>query len=282
MLTTQSEFIEIGKEHFLSVILPELIKISKEAVDAMMVFIEGSAAYGFCDSFSDVDIDYYINMPLEEDVMNRIRTVFTADTFYHKSNRVSYGFSGRYWKFDELIKTDTGSFWAESNPYALYNIQHAVPVWDPSSLLAGFKAKTAFYPSDIYKKHVRGLWLTMCDSGEYNLSESLKRSKTTEGMIYFGRALEASLRLIYLLNREYYPPAKWLTSGLQKLEHNFGISGILNEIHDAKSPDENYQCFMKVFGSIKEFLLTEHIIEKECVENYSSIFQKPFTIFNTF
>ena len=30
MLTTQSEFIEIGKEHFHSVILPELMKIQKK------------------------------------------------------------------------------------------------------------------------------------------------------------------------------------------------------------------------------------------------------------
>lgn len=279
---SQSDLINIGNEHFHSVILPELKNISKDALDAMIVFIEGSAAYGFCDSFSDIDIDYHINMPLSDQTSMRIASVFASNTSYHKSIRVSYGFSGKYWKFDELIKADTGSFWAESNPYALYNIKHSVPVRDPTSLLAGFKAKTAFYPSDIYKKHVRGLWLTMCDSGEYNLAESLKRGRTAEGMIYFGRALEASLRLIYLLNREYYPPAKWLTSGLQKIEHNFGISGILNGINGSKNQDENYQCFMKVFGSIKEFLLTEHIIEKECVENYSSIFQRPFTIFNTF
>ena len=279
---TKPDLVSIGKEHFHTVILPRLSRISKEAVDTMMVFIEGSAAYGFCDSFSDVDIDYYINIPVSDETKRLITSVFNEQTYYHKSIRVSYGFSGKYWKFDELIKGDSNTFWTEANPYALYNIRHAVPVWDQSSLLEICKERTAFYPPDIFKKHIRGLWLTMCDSGEYNLAESVKRGKTTEGLIYFGRALEASLRIIYLLNGEYYPPSKWLTAGLQKLEHNFGISGILIEIQDAKNPDEKYQCFMKLFGSIRDFLLDEHIIEKECIENYSSIFQKPFTVFSTF
>ena len=240
MSFSQSELVSIGNEHFHTIILPCLSRISKEAVDSMMVFIEGSALYGFCDSFSDVDIDYYINIALSDETKRLITSVFNEQTYYHKSIRVSYGFSGKYWKFNKLINGGIDSFWAEANPYALYNIKHAVPVWDQSSLLEICKERTAFYPPDILKKHIRGLWLTMRQR-KYNLAESLS-GKTTEGLIYFGRALEHHC-IIYLLNGEYYPPSKWLTAGLRS-SSNFRISRFSMK-YKTQNSDEKYQCFMK-------------------------------------
>ena len=53
-------FIETAKDHFETMMLPKLTAISEEVVSHMLVFVEGSVAYGFCDEKSDVDIDYYI------------------------------------------------------------------------------------------------------------------------------------------------------------------------------------------------------------------------------
>jgi len=281
MKYSPSDLQKFGKEHFHSRILPLLTDISAEAVKNMTVFIEGSASYGFSDDLSDIDIDYFIH-DVDTGTADTIRQIFSAETYWHKSVRVSYGFGGKFWKFDLLKNDDMINFWAESNPYALYNIQHAVSVWNPENFLEDFKRKTVFYPDDVFKKNVRGLWLTMCDSGSYNVIESLKRNKETEGMIYFHRALEAFLRLIYLLNRSYYPPTKWLTAGINKLENSFGISDVLVKIQKAPDLENKYELYKMVFARIEDFLKTGEIIEKECIENYSAVFQKPFTIFNTF
>ena len=57
---TKNDFIETARDHFETVMLPQLTAISAETVRHILVFVEGSVAYGFCDEKSDVDIDYYI------------------------------------------------------------------------------------------------------------------------------------------------------------------------------------------------------------------------------
>ena len=46
---TQSDYIRIGKEHFIEVILPRIKAISSQVTDNnILVFIEGYVAYGYC------------------------------------------------------------------------------------------------------------------------------------------------------------------------------------------------------------------------------------------
>ena len=71
--------IEIAKDHFETIMLPKLMAISEEVVSHMLVFVEGSVAYGFCDEKSDVDIDYYINNA-DESTRQQIRELFTGET----------------------------------------------------------------------------------------------------------------------------------------------------------------------------------------------------------
>lgn len=282
MLYSQSELTQIGKKHFSENILPQLRKISAEVVDNMFVFIEGSVSYGFCDKYSDVDIDFYISIDIEEKIFNRIKEVFNAETYWYESVRVSYGFGGSYWKFDLLLNNNMEKFWNEFNPYALNNINQAIPIWDPNSLMSIIKNRIGFYPEEINKKVLRGLWITINDSGEYNTLESIKRNNTTEGRIYLFRALEAMMRIIYVLNKKYYPPTKWLSTGLEQLDADFGIKDVLNEINMNNSLSDNYYSYLKTYKSVKDFMLENNTIEKECIENYGTVFQKSFFVFNTF
>ena len=282
MEKTQADFIEAGKEHFINTILPQLQKISPAAVDSMMVFIEGSVSYGFCDENSDVDIDYYINGDYDESVLQRIRQVFSAETYWHESIRVSYGFGGAYWKFPLIVNNEMDTFWNEFNPYALVNIKNAIPIWDPQGLLQVIQKRVAFYPEETCKKVLRGLWATINDSGEYAVLESLKRNKEIECRIYLFRAIEALLRIMYILNGHYYLPTKWLSSGMQNITNDFGIQNMMSEIKETNDCVSNYNSYMKVYNEVKKYMLEKDCIEKECIENYGTIFQKPFFIFNTF
>lgn len=278
----QSELVAIGKKHFINIILPKLFKISTEVVDNLMVFIEGSVSYGFCDKNSDIDIDYYINTDLENIVLNRIKNVFINETYWFDSIRVSYGFSGNYWKFDSIINNEMNIFWNDFNPYALYNIKHAIPIWDPKELLPVIKARVEYYPEDVYKKVLRGLWITINDSGEYNALESIKRNKIVEGRLYLYRALEAMLRIVYVLNDRYYPPTKWLCAGIENLDNNFEIQNALTNIISNDDLFICYKSYSNVYTLIKDFMIRNKSIEKECIDNYIMAFQKPFYVFNTF
>ena len=127
-------------------------------------------------------------------------------------------------------------------------------------------------PENVKKKIIRGLWLTVKDSGEYNFSEALKRNNLIEGRIYQYRALEAMMRLAYILNNQYFYPTKWLYAGLDQLKEDFGL----------KDAELEYAEFMKVFERIRLFMIQNESIEEECIENYGTIFRKPFHVFKTF
>ena len=173
-------------------------------------------------------------------------------------------------------------FWNEFDPYALKNITLAVPLWDPEGILPSVQKKVSFYPEDVKKKIIRGLWLTVKDSGEYNCHEALKRNNLTESRIYQYRALEAMMRLAYILNNQYFYPTKWLSAGLDQLREDFGLKDALQTISALNNAEFEYSEFMKVFGRMRQFMLQNESIEAECIENYGMIFAKPFHVFKTF
>jgi hypothetical protein len=279
---SQNEFVRMGQEHFETVILPKLRLISDQVVNNMMIFIEGSVAYGFCDEKSDIDLDYYINMNIDEDIRQSIRKLFTEETYWYQGVRISYGFGGAYWKFDLLMNDEMDRFWNEFDPYALNNIMRAIPMWDPKGILALSQKKVGCYPDEIKKKIIRGLWITINDSGEYNFCEAWKRNNIIEGRIYQYRAIEAMLRLAYILNNQYFYPTKWLSAGLDNLQEDFGLKDALDKIAASHCEEDDYKEFMKVYEYMKQFMIQHNSIELECIDNYSMIFQKPFHIFSAF
>lgn len=278
----QEDYVRIGKEHFLEVILPQIKAISSQVADNILVFIEGSVAYGCCDQNSDVDMDFYIDMDVSDDLKNKITDIFIGETYWRESIRVSYGFGGEYWKIKHIINHDMERFWKEFNPYAVNNLAQAIAIWDPKNILPKIQERVSFYPEDMKKSVIRGLWVTINDSGVYNFKEALDRDLKSEARIYLYRAIEAMLRLSYILNNVYYPPTKWLSKGLSQLDHDFGLRRMLEEIDKNNNLHEIYDLFMGVYCNIQQYMNDTNTIEKESIENYPSIFCKPFFIFNTF
>lgn len=281
MNACQKKLIATGKDYFES-LLPALRDISEPAVNNMLSFISTSVAYGFCDKHSDIDIEVFINSEIDEIKCQKINDVFSEVGEWHKSVRISCGLAFDYWKFDLLLNNEMSTFWGKYNPYALYNIKHAIPIWDPTRLLAIIRKRVRNYPNSILKEAVRGLWITATDSGEYNVDQAAKRDTFTEGHMFLYKATEALLRLIYILNSEYYPPSKWITTGLDNLENDFGVKDFLNDIQKTITLKEKHRLFCLVHQKIKKYLIEHNVIEKDSVENYGTIFQKPYFIFQPF
>ena len=278
----QSEYINIGKEHFTKVILPRIKEISPNVVENLLVFIEGSVAYGYCDENSDIDIDYYIDIDTTEEIKNQIVDVFFGETYWNGNVRVSYEFGGEYWKIDHVLNNDMVKFWKEFNPYAVNNLAQAIPIWDPKKLLTKIKEKVGFYPEEMKKSVIRGLWITINDSGEYNFEEAIKRNNYCEANIFLYRSLEAMLRLTFILNDMYYPPTKWLSTGIKQLNQDFGVLNLIGIMENNHNLEDIYVQFLKVYEIMKQYLIQHNCIERECIENYPCNFRKPFYIFNSF
>lgn len=278
----QSDYIRIGKEHFIEVILPRIQAVSPQVAENLFVFIEGSVAYGYCDENSDVDIDYFIDMDITEEVKKQIADIFFGETYWRESVRVSYEFGGEYWKIGHILNNDMDRFWKEFNPYAVNNLAQAIAVWDPKNLLPKIKERVGFYPEDMKKSVIRGLWITINDSGVYNFEEAIKRNLNCEAKIYLYRALEAMLRLTYILNNTYYPPTKWLSTGIKQLDMEFGVLNLLEHMEKSHNLKDIFDSFLNVSESMKRHLIKHNSIEIECIENYPCNFTKPFFTFNTF
>lgn len=279
---TQADYVRIGNEHFKEVILPQIKTLASQVADNLLVFIEGSVAYGYCDQKSDIDIDFFIDMDISNELKNEITNIFFGETYWKESVRVSYNFGGDYWKIKLLLNDDMDRFWKEFNPYAVNNLSQAIPVWDPKNLLPKIQTKVYSFPEDIKKSVIRGLWITINDSGEYNFKEALSRNKQSEAKIYLYRAVEAMLRLTYILNGLYYPPTKWLSEGLPHLINDFGVRHMLSAIEDNADDIDIYRLFMEVYCNMQEFMNHNNSIEIESIYDYSCIFSKSFFIFNTF
>lgn len=227
-------------------------------------------------------MDFFIDMDISAELRKRITDIFIEETYWNEFVRVSYGFGGEFWKIKHIINNDMDMFWKEFYPYPVNNLAQAIPIWDPKNLLPRIQERVGFYPENMKKSVIRGLWITINDSGEYNFKEALKRNKKTEGRIFLYRAIEAMLRLTYILNNLYYPPTKWLSKGLQQLANDFGVLKILEKIEENNNLLDIYDLLMDVYRNMQQYMNDKNTIDKESIENYPCIFRKPFFIFNSF
>jgi predicted nucleotidyltransferase len=275
-MNESARLIALGKKQFEAEILPELER--QKLIDKILVYLCGSASLGFADENSDIDFDVLVSGKITVDEYSFLREIF-ADDYQIESKRVSYGFDLKK-KFGEYLRSERENYWEDFNPYNLYMINHYVPVLDISVRLGELKKELGFYPKDIFISVVRGLWITVNDSGEYNSLQCFKRGNFIGADIFFYRGVEALLRLVFVMNDQYYPPTKWLSAGLQNITNQFETDKLLQT--EDKKFEEKYALFMQSYRLMSEYLIQNNILEKECVENYGKNFAKDYYIFETF
>lgn len=96
---------------------------------------------------------------------------------------------------------------------------------DNSGELTSLRKKIAYLPEDIRLKKLAGNILLMAQSGQYNYPRLLKRGETAAAQLAVGEFVNATLKVIFLLNRKYLPYYKWVFRALRELE-------ILGELYD--------------------------------------------------
>lgn len=96
---------------------------------------------------------------------------------------------------------------------------------DNFGLMTDIREKLAYLPEDIRLKKLAGNILVMAQSGQYNYKRCIDRQETGAAQLAIGEFVNATLKVIFLLNKKYIPYYKWSFRALKNLE-------ILSELHD--------------------------------------------------
>ena len=96
----------------------------------------------------------------------------------------------------------------------------------------------AYYPDRVWKLKMANSMALMSQLGQYNLSRVLDRGDRVTGRIILSDYMKETMRLVYMINRQYPPFYKWLYKGMENLRCLPEIKKILLDINDRAITDK--------------------------------------------
>lgn len=261
--STREKLTSVAHSYFEDVVRPWLIK--RGHLETSLVALSGSVAYGYSDGLSDIEIDVCIKDKPKESELEEYRRIKARHRMF-KEVRMSDGLNTG-WKFDLVLQNRMKEFWKEWDPYVLFEITHAVPIWDPMDATSVLRKRVTFYPHPIFVEELMSQWLIANDHGWYDAAYSAKRGNETSANIFLYRGTEALLRAIFLLNKEFYPHTKWITNELDKLENTFNAKPHLERINHAETPLEKQEEFNAFIAEIRQYLQVNEILPQRYIDN---------------
>lgn len=90
--------------------------------------------------------------------------------------------------------------------------------YDPLGRFTSFRnSLKAYYPEDIRLKKIAARCMTMGQAGQYNFLRCVRHGEKVAAQYALALFIEASVSMVFLLNREYKPFYKWMHRALQGL-----------------------------------------------------------------
>jgi hypothetical protein len=127
---------------------------------------------------------------------------------------------------------------------------------DPLGAFSAFREKLlAFYPEDIRLRMIASRCMTMAQAGQYNYSRCLKRREYVASHRAEAQFIDASISVVFLLNRRYKPYYKWMHRAVR------GLPVLGSAIH--RLTDELVTCQDRHHG-VALYRQKAHLIERIC------------------
>lgn len=241
------------------------------------VYISGSVAYGYADEMSDIEMEFYLPDEKKKEFKEKLKKIIEKYKEF-EGIRMSAGVSD--WPLEKVAHGNLDEFWDQQYPYMLYELVHAIPVQEKIPLIEDVREKVMFYPENVLQKVIKGLWLTIYDIGIYNAEWSLKRSHSTSSNIFLFMSIEAVLRLVYLLNKKYFPHTKWLEKELPNLENDFGLKEFTENI-EKMSLKERLEQHRVIVEKIGRFMGEKRTLKQELLEDAWKVVHEDYYVFNS-
>ena len=103
------------------------------------------------------------------------------------------------------------------------------------------KRLLAFYPEDVCKKKLAANLVKMAHTGQVNYERMVKREDPVAARLALDQFMEAAIRVLYLLNKQYCPYYKWMWRGLERLPARYGIPTMLRALAAGRVLDREEQ-----------------------------------------
>lgn len=228
---------------------------------------EGSDCYGFDDEIS-TDHDYGIGfcMWLTEEDYQKIgnelqkeylemikkfakskrnadsgflqerRGVFSVNDFYNRI--LGYSYDYETWAVDQheeaIIKLHAKESFLDYeniNEYQLAAAVNGTVFTDEIGIFSAVRAKlAAYYPEKFWRKKLAQNLHDFSQYAQSNYPRMMARKDSITAQICVGKAMEAAMDLVYLLQHEYAPYYKWKKKGLEKMAIRKDIFSLGNNI----------------------------------------------------
>jgi len=88
---------------------------------------------------------------------------------------------------------------------------------DNFGLLTEIRERLEYFPEDIRLKKLAGNLLVMAQAGQYNYKRCVDREETAAAQLAVIEFVNATLKVIFLLNKKYIPYYKWVFRSLKEL-----------------------------------------------------------------
>ncbi len=88
---------------------------------------------------------------------------------------------------------------------------------DNFGLLTEIRERLEYFPEDIRLKKLTGNLLVMAQAGQYNYKRCVVREETAAAQLAVIEFVNATLKVIFLLNKKYIPYYKWVFRSLKEL-----------------------------------------------------------------
>lgn len=135
--------------------------------------------------------------------------------------------------------------------------------------------KLSYMPEEVRLKKLAGNLLIMAQSGQYNYSRCIKRGETAGAQLSAFEFVNATLKVVFLLNKRYIPYYKWAFRALKDLPV---LSELYSEleylISSGNSPDEAIRkagMIENVSGLVINELVRQNMTSAVCgdLENHA-------------
>lgn len=204
----------------------------------------GSECLGYDDLLSqdhDFEPGFCMFLPGEELVSSR--DAFQLERAYAKLPREFMGYTRPVYKptdtrhgvirIHDFLQQKIGSSSVFLSPQEWFSIeeQYFLEVtngklfYDGPELMTQIRKSLEYLPEDIRLKKLTGNLLVMAQAGQYNYERCAVREDSGAAQLAMFEFVKATLRVVFLLNRQYIPYYKWVFRALRELPD-------LSNLHD--------------------------------------------------
>lgn len=227
---------------------PMLNKLFPEYMSKMTVGLvgEGSECFGFDDDISK-DHDYQIGFCIwldekdfneigpslqaeynqliksygefspNQDHTNSRRGVFSTRDFYQNILHCSDDLAERLLGNDELSLYD----WFTLEEEQVKTATNGKIFYAGNDSFSRVRNKLLeYYPSYVWKRKLANELHVFSQSGQYNYPRMMARRDFVSASVCISRTMEATMKILYLLNHTYSPYYKWRRKGLEQFENS--------------------------------------------------------------